>query len=179
MEPRDGTRAERVRRMVRAALISVVLVIALFLGLTVLLRPASKNITDVPDLTIERLEGGTLALADLSGQPLVINLWATWCPPCRRELPLLQSMADRNPGVHFVFANQGEPRAVVASYLTARDDVSLRTVVLDRDGLLSADLNALGLPTTYFFDAKGHLAVTHVGEVSSVELLNYLTDLQR
>ena len=165
--------------MSRAALVFVVLAVALVLGLAALLRPAGETTTDVPDVTIERLDGDTLALADLHGKPLVINLWATWCPPCRRELPLLQSMADRNPGVRFLFADQGEPRAVVESYLAARDDLNLSTVLLDRDGLLSADLNVLGLPTTYFFDANGHLAVTHVGEVSSVELLNYLSDLQR
>ncbi len=153
--------------------------VALGFGLVALLRPAGGANTDVPDHSLERLDGGTLALADLRGEPLVINLWATWCPPCRRELPLLQSAANSFPGVYFLFANQGESRTIVESYLAARDDVELQNVVLDRGGLLTADLNALGLPTTYFFDADGQLLVTHVGEVSSVELINYLADLTR
>lgn len=157
----------------------LLLVVAVGLGLFALLRPAGEATTDVPDLTMERLEGGTLALASLRGKPLVINLWATWCPPCRRELPLLQSGASANPDITFLFANQGEARAVVQSYLAARDDLRLGNVLLDRDGRLTADLNALGLPTTYFFDASGRLEVIHAGEVSSVELINYLSDLKR
>ena len=71
----------------------------------------------LPDLTLERLEGGQLQLTSLVGEPVVINLWATWCLPCLRELPMMANMMRREPGVRFVFADQGEQRAVVESYL--------------------------------------------------------------
>src|SRR5690606_184048 len=122
--------------------------------------------------------GGTLDLADLGGQPVIINLWATWCPPCRRELPLFAEAAAAFPDVHFVFANQGESREVVADYLADRGDVNLTNVVLDRDQLTGDRFGSPGLPTTYFFDGAGWHVLTHVGEVSTVALINYLSDLR-
>src|SRR5690554_4849884 len=67
----------------------------------------------LPDLTLERLEGGELRLASLVGKPLVVNLWATWCKPCVRELPMLADVKRNEPELYIVFADQGEPRSVI------------------------------------------------------------------
>lgn len=149
-----------------------------WLILPAVLSPADAVAQRLPVLTIERLEGGTLSLAELEGQPVIINLWATWCPPCRRELPLFAEAATSFPDVHFVFANQGESRQVVADYLAERDDLTLNNVILDQDQLIGQRFGSLGLPTTYFFDGDGWHVLTHVGEVSTVALINHLTDLR-
>ncbi len=144
-----------------------------------LLRPAPGHAKYLPDLTLERLEGGEVALGAAAGQPTVINLWATWCPPCRRELPMLAAAARANPGVRFYFADQGEDRGTVQAYLDERPELEIGGVLLDASSRLSEEFEAMGLPVTLFFDAAGGHVLTHVGEVTEVDMLNYLTDLKR
>lgn len=57
----------------------------------------------LPALTLQDLQGKDVALPTFVGRPTVVNLWATWCPPCRRELPMFQQAQAAQPGVHFVF----------------------------------------------------------------------------
>ncbi len=163
----------------RGVIVPAAVALVVWFGLPALLSPADTIAANLPDVVITRLEGGQLALADLRGEPVVVNLWATWCPPCRRELPLLASAANANPDVHFVFANQREAQGTVSEYLAGRPDLELRNVVLDRTGQLGEVFRSIGLPTTLFFDAEGHHVATHVGEVSPAALVNYLADLRR
>lgn len=92
---------------------------------------------------------------------------------------MLAAAARANPEVRFYFADQGEARSVVEAYLAGRDDLVIEGVLLDQGSVLSNEFEAVGLPVTLFFDAKGNHVLSHIGEVSEVELLNYLTDLKR
>jgi len=143
-----------------------------------LFTPVPGYERSLPDLTLERLEGGQLLLTSLTGEPVVINLWATWCLPCLRELPMMANMMRREPGVRFVFAAQGEQRAVVESYLAEHPEMALQGVVLDRDQALSLEFQTHGLPMTLFFDDRGNHVHSHIGELSEVELFNYVIDLK-
>src|SRR5690606_11830425 len=78
------------------------------------LEPDPKPLPELPALT--RLEGAALDLEELQGRPHVINLWATWCPPCRRELPMLAEIAA-DSSVPILLVNQGESPDVVRTYL--------------------------------------------------------------
>lgn len=144
-----------------------------------LLRPAPAQAKRLPALALERLEGGSVSLEQATGKPVVINLWATWCPPCRRELPMLAAAARQNPEVSFFFADQGESRETVSAYLQERPEMVLEGVLLDSASRLSVEFEAMGLPVTLFFDATGKHVLSHVGEVSEVDMLNYLSDLKR
>ncbi len=156
-----------------------VLALATWVLLPMLFSPAGGSAAAVPMVTLDRLEGGTLDLAELRGEPLVVNLWATWCLPCRRELPQLSHAEAEFPEVRFVYANQGEARATVAAYLAERPDVSLSNVLLDQNQVVGTQLGSVGLPTTYFFDASGEHVATHVGEISGAALQKRLQELSR
>jgi thiol-disulfide isomerase/thioredoxin len=140
-------------------------------GLLALVLPGPALL--LPQMTLARLEGGTLALSSLAGKPVVINLWASWCGPCRREMPVLRAAQLAHPEVSFVFVNQGETPAEIRAYL-GKQAVVLDNIVLDARPGLAKVFGAKALPSTFFFDAKGVLTERRVGELSAATLSEHL-----
>lgn len=136
--------------------------------------PLGSGITPraLPELTLENLEGEPVNLVELSGQPVIVNLWATWCPPCRRELPLLAE-TDARDDVTVVVVNQGEDLLPVARYLDAQG-LTFEHALLDPRQSLMVASDAPGLPTTLLFDAEGRTRERHVGELTRATLDGWL-----
>ncbi len=127
----------------------------------------------LPPLVMARLEGGSMALAASAGKPVVLNLWASWCGPCRREMPVLRQAQLDHPHITFIYVNQGESAPTIRAYL-ARANVRLDNVVLDNDMLAARALGSRALPSTYFFDRKGVLVAQRIGELSAATLAERL-----
>ena len=140
---------------------------------TFALYPSSGRL---PELTLSDLTGKAVPLSTFAGKPVVVNLWATWCPPCRREMPVLEKAQRSTPGVAFVFANQGETAETVNAYLKA-ESLVLENMLLDSAGSIAAAASAPGLPTTLFFDATGRLVDRRMGELSPATLAERLERL--
>lgn len=138
--------------------------------------PAARR-EGLPELSLAALDGKTVRLVDFAGKPTVINLWATWCPPCRREMPMLQQAQSHEVDVNFVFVDQGETRDEVARYL-ASQGLTLGNVLLDARKVTGAAFDASALPTTLFFDAQGELVSTRVGSLSEATLAQRLATLR-
>lgn len=134
--------------------------------------------TQVPPITsvFHSLSGAETTIGG-SGRPTVLNLWATWCPPCRRELPMMAELAASTADVDFVFANQGEPAAKIADYLRSAN-LNLPQAVLDPQLLLSRHYSAVGLPATLLLAADGTLAGSHLGEISREILAQKIQELK-
>lgn len=132
----------------------------------------------LPAVEFATLEGQALRLPSNTGRPVVVNLWASWCPPCRREMPALARAQAEHPEVDFLFANQGESAEAVKAYLSAQR-LELRNVVLDTTRTLARQSNAVGLPTTLFFDAHGRLVDRRAGELSPATIAQRLEILAR
>jgi thiol-disulfide isomerase/thioredoxin len=130
----------------------------------------------LPPSQLLSLEGGGVSLTDYQGKPLVVNLWATWCPPCRREMPVLADAQQREPGITFAFVNQGEDQATVEQYLH-QEQLQLDNLLLDIHSSTLRSLGASGLPTTFFYNASGELVDTHFGELSAATLKQSLKQL--
>ncbi len=129
--------------------------------------------TRLPEITLRNAAGETVQLADYKGGPLVINLWATWCPPCRREMPVLENAQMQRPDLTFLFVNQAESMQSVATYLETQG-LSLSNVLFDGSGRLGEAVGSMALPTTLFYNPDGRLLGSHLGELSEASLARAL-----
>lgn len=137
--------------------------------------PAAGTGEALPALELACFTGGEpFPLADLRG-PAVVNLWASWCPPCREELPALQRYADAHAGEVHVLGVITDDRREAAAALA--DDLGLTFPALDDpDAQLQAQIGG-ALPVTLFVDAAGTVRYTHVeGELDETELDEYVTE---
>jgi cytochrome c biogenesis protein CcmG/thiol:disulfide interchange protein DsbE len=135
-------------------------------------RPAQGAET-LPPLTLDCPGGGSLDLGRAPGVPTVVNLWASWCGPCREELPLVQDLADaagHRLSVVGVISRDGAPQA--ASF--AADAGATFPGAFDGEGQLMAELGLGGLPYTYLLDADGGIAHVQVGPVADLAELETL-----
>ncbi|WP_433854084.1 prolipoprotein diacylglyceryl transferase family protein [Stenotrophomonas nitritireducens] len=131
----------------------------------------------LPDIVLADVRGAPVPLSAHAGKPLVVNLWASWCGPCRREMPTLARAQAAHPRIGFVFANQGEDAAEVAAYLRG-EALAPGNILLDPGSELMRLTGARALPTTLFFDADGRLRAAHMGELSRATLEARLRELQ-
>jgi thiol-disulfide isomerase/thioredoxin len=134
--------------------------------------PSRPSLAEV-DVAVVDLAGRSQRVAGWRGRPTVLNLWATWCGPCRRELPLLIDEVGGRGDVRLALVSQAEAPEVVRGYLEERG-LPGADVWLDRTGALGRAMEAVGLPTTVFLDARGRVVEVAFGELSRARLRSAL-----
>jgi cytochrome c biogenesis protein CcmG, thiol:disulfide interchange protein DsbE len=139
-----------------------------------------------PAMELRDTDGVLVSTADLEGSVWLVNVWASWCPPCRTELPLIEragrDLADAGLGV--LLLNAGERASVARAFLESQG-IELRTLAdpdvresgLDRTDDVLRRLRARGLPTTYFVDADLVIRAVYVGELTEDVLVERLASL--
>lgn len=134
--------------------------------------------TTMPQAPLTTLAGEQTTLVALAqGKPMVVNLWASWCPPCRREMPVLAAAQKQETAMRFVFVNQGEDASKVQRYLNGAG-LDLANVVLDPFTALGREVGSGALPTTLFYSASGRLVDIHLGPLSTASLGSKLNRLR-
>ena len=131
--------------------------------------------TAAPDFTLRDLDGQQVRLAQLVGAPVIVNFWATWCGPCRAELPRLAAAVREHPGLRVLAVDEAEDAASVRSYLRSLTGTSSLTVLLDGDRAVAGRYALAGMPVSVMVDAGGTVRAVHVGELSSGDLRQALT----
>ena len=164
----------RTRRTAVGAVLS--LSIALFAWNVVWQLTDATPSTPMPDAALENIRGGSTSLTAFTGKPVVVNLWASWCPPCRREMPMMAEIAATRHDVTFLFVNQGERRTTIESYLNS-EKLTLSNVLLDARMDVPRHYTTPGLPVTLLIGADGKLRSIHVGEISREALTGALNRL--
>ena len=124
------------------------------------------------------LDGHPVTLSDFEGQPVMVNFWATWCPPCRLEMPEFQRAfeAHQQDGLVILAVNEYEDAEVVRSFFY--DEMGFTyTPLLDSDGEVGQAYGATGLPATFFIAPDGEIAAIQRGLLSETQLDGYLAEL--
>lgn len=120
------------------------------------------------------LEGDPIVLSGFKGRAVLVNFWATWCPPCLEEMPLIDTYADKYEEELVVLAiNAGEDESVVRNFV-AKYDFNFN-ILLDPTNSAAKNYHVYGYPTTMFFDQEGNIQATHIGELNEDLLVNYLS----
>lgn len=129
-----------------------------------------------PDFTLLDVNGALLKLSDLRGKTVVMNFWATWCPPCRKEFPTLIKLSSQNAGAGLVVlgVDMQESPEIVRSFLD--EFGATYPVVIDSKGDVASGYRLLGLPTTYFIAPDGFIRAQHVGELTESILTKKLAE---
>jgi cytochrome c biogenesis protein CcmG/thiol:disulfide interchange protein DsbE len=128
-----------------------------------------------PDFALEDLTGTEIRLNDLHGQPVLINFWATWCGPCRLEMPAIQERYERFKGEGLVVlaVNFDEPASAVETF---RGELGLTfPLLLDQGAAVQKLYRIRGYPASYFIDADGVIQVQHIGVMTEGQLDENLT----
>ena len=126
-----------------------------------------------PDFTLKSITGETYTLSDLRGQAVVINLWATWCPPCRAEMPALQKMYEeyKAQGLVILAVNSTAQDTASAVAPFAAEYGLTFPILLDDAGSVTNAYQVRSLPSSYFIDRKGIVREVIIGGPMSEALL--------
>ena len=132
--------------------------------------PGTPVAAPLPDVIVTTLGGEVVNLADLRGRPVLINFWATWCPPCREEMPALERVERKwaERGAAVIVINFEEDEATIRRYL-AENGLSLR-VFQDSSGEVAQKLDITYLPTTLFVDGTGVIRSRNEGVLSQGQM---------
>lgn len=130
-----------------------------------------------PELSLENVEGGTEALTDYRDKVTLVNNWATWCPPCKAEIPTLIEYyeAHKEEGFVIIGIEAGEPQAEVLGFVKGAE-ITYPVWLDPRNAALMA-FKTGGLPNSFVIDRKGTVRLAWVGEINRAMLEKYVTPI--
>ncbi|MBP0590694.1 TlpA family protein disulfide reductase [Paraburkholderia sp. LEh10] len=151
-------------RLRRALMFAAAAGVSSWLALTAAVG-ASTQVQTMPAVRLVDIDGNSRTLGGANGKPVVVNLWASWCAPCRSEMPMLTRAQHELRNIELDFVNQGESPEAVRDFLSAQK-LAPDNVILDRTLAVAQSVHARGFPTTLFFDEHGRLLAVHLGPFS-------------
>jgi cytochrome c biogenesis protein CcmG, thiol:disulfide interchange protein DsbE len=129
-----------------------------------------------PDFVLNDFDGQPVSLSDFNGRPVIVNFWATWCAPCRIEMPELQAAYDKyqEQGLVILALDQNEPIEVARAFFYDEMELTF-TPLADEKSIVAAQFGSLFiLPTTYFIDPDGIVTAIHRGPLTESQIDAYL-----
>jgi thiol-disulfide isomerase/thioredoxin len=158
-------------RLLRAALPSLLLALSAPLPAAPALPDLGHSLTKIgkpfsaPAFTLKDMDGKTRSLSEFKGKVVMLNFWATWCPPCRREIPSMEAVYQQLKNSDFVVlaVNEWEPVDMVLAYLGQLEVMPSFPILFDSTGKVAEQYKVKGVPTTVILDRQGRVAYRAVG----------------
>ncbi len=154
--------SSRKRTTLRMIVLAMVLVLAP--GLTVAAQP-----TAAPDFTLKGRDGKNIKLSELRGQVVMINFWASWCGPCRQEMPLLEQLYQRYKPLGFTILGVNVEEDSSAAEKLLRDIPVSFPILFDTSNAVSRLYGVSAMPSTFMVDRNGNLRYLHKGYLPGYE----------
>jgi peroxiredoxin len=161
-----------VKRLIIPA-VGLVIVLAAGFWYARLREPDRPQVDRVaPSFQLRTLSGADVSLASVRGKPVILNFWATWCEPCKQEMPALQAAADAHPELQVLAIDDPEPVDKARSFVAG---ANLRfPILLDPDAAVLERYRITGKPSSFFVDREGVLRAIYLGAMSEDVLNNNL-----
>lgn len=155
-------------------ILPVVVAIAVYAGIQALRAPEVQTGErgEAPAFTLMSTTGQRVALADFAGQPVILNFWATWCGPCKAELPQLNKFAKQHPEVAMLGVALDSGTLPVLK--RAQADLGIEFDVLRGNKGVQSQYGVRTIPTTFLVDASGVIQESHVGVVTAGQLARWV-----
>ncbi|MEH7439482.1 redoxin domain-containing protein [Neobacillus drentensis] len=134
-----------------------------------------------PDFTLSTLEGESVKLSDYKGKKVILNFWATWCPPCKAEMPHMQNFYEQNKdnGIEIVavnLTNLDNGKDAIENF--AKDNQLTFSIPLDEKGTIGMQYQAFTIPTSYIIDSTGVITKKIVGPMDESMMANLTQDIK-
>lgn len=140
-------------------------------------EPVPFERTKAADFSVDLIGGGTFTLSEhlrIDGRPVVLNFWASWCGPCRAEMPAFEEVARQNPSVLFVGIAVADD---LEAALQFAEEIGVSYPLgVDTTETIASKYPFIGLPTTWFIDGEGRIAREFIGQIQKADLLQFLAD---
>jgi len=146
-------------------------------------KPAQVNPSAIKtkaiDFKLKDLNGQELSLSDLKGKKVFLNFWATWCPPCKAEMPEIEKLYQeiKDNDLVIVAVEIGESLDIVKPFIDS-NKYNFK-VLLDPDQSVATKYNIASIPTSYFIDAEGYIISKHVGGMNIDQMKTYIKTLDK
>ncbi len=160
-----------------------VIIFAIVIGIYILASPSgsstmakSGSSVEAPDFTFALLDGKKVSLSDYRGKPVVLNFWASWCPPCREETPVMVKISDKyEEQVQFLGVVQSDTAESASKF--AEEFKMNYPSGLDSTGEISNAYKIAGIPTSFFINGDGTVQASYIGPIEEEILIDYIEDL--
>jgi peroxiredoxin len=129
-----------------------------------------------PDFELKTLAGDTVKLSDLKGKKVMLNFWATWCPPCKAEMPAMEEFHKEAADEVVILAVNIDPHLDVKAFV---DENGITfPIPLDEEDKVNETYQVLSIPTTYFIDTKGNIGNKYIGAMNLDLMKQYTKELK-
>lgn len=131
------------------------------------------------DFNLKDLDGKEISLSDLKGKKVFLNFWASWCPPCRAEMPDIEKLytETKDSDLVIIAVNLGEDKDTVKSFID-KNNYKFK-VLLDSDQNVAAKYNITSIPTSFFIDKEGTIVEKRIGAMTYEEMKNYVNTIDK
>jgi peroxiredoxin len=129
-----------------------------------------------PDFELKTLAGDTVKLSDLKGKKVMLNFWATWCPPCKAEMPAMEEFHKEAGDDVVILAVNIDPHLDVKAFVD--ENKITFPIPLDEEDTVNETYQVLSIPTTYFIDTKGNIGNKYIGAMNLDAMKQYTKELK-